>query len=380
MLRIRKTSTRGIVREFRFRYKFKRRTGVITLGNFPGLSLVDARARAQRFRDLLQDGIDPRSAMNRPGPRAAVDVPAAGNSHNVAALIKDFTERHLRQRRKHPEYAERILQKELADWAHRDARTIKPREVIELLDAIVDRPAPVMANRVAGLLSQLFRYGIHRQIVESSPVQLLFRPGGTERPRQRALDDEELGALLANLDEVTKRAKRTGIAIRLILLTAVRRSELTAARWSELDLEAKASVWDIPAERTKTGVAFAVPLTPPAVEQFKRLKRMAARSPWVFPAEDGDGPLDPKLLTRSVARHLDTFDEHKVGAFTLHDLRRTVRTGLAKLAIRPDIAERCLNHAQPGIIATYDTHQYLDEKRGALTQWADHLQALHDGK
>ena len=67
----------------------------------------------------------------------------------------------MRQRRKHPEYAERILQKELAGWAHRDARTIKPREVIELLDAIVDRPAPVMANRVAGLLSQMFRYGIH---------------------------------------------------------------------------------------------------------------------------------------------------------------------------------------------------------------------------
>jgi integrase len=381
MLRVRKTSSRGIVREFRFRYKFRRRTGVITLGNFPGLSLADARARAQRFRDLLQEGIDPRSAMNRPGPRATVEVPAAGrNSHNVAALIKDFTERHLRQRRKHPEYAERILQKELADWAHRDARTIKPREVIELLDAIVDRPAPVMANRVAGLLSQLFRYGIHRQVVESSPVQLLFRPGGTERPRQRALDDEELAALFANLDEVTKRAKRTGIAIRLILLAAVRRSELTAARWSELDLEAKAPVWDIPAERTKTGVAFAVPLTPLAIEQFKRLKRAAGRSPWVFPAEDGDGPMDPKLLTRSVARHLDTFAEHKVGAFTLHDLRRTVRTGLAKLGIRPDIAERCLNHAQPGIIATYDTHQYLDEKRDALAQWADHLQALRIGK
>jgi hypothetical protein len=70
MLRVRRTSTRGIVREFRFRYKFRRRTGVITLGNFPGLSLADARARAQRFRDLLQEGIDPRSAMNRPGPRA----------------------------------------------------------------------------------------------------------------------------------------------------------------------------------------------------------------------------------------------------------------------------------------------------------------------
>jgi hypothetical protein len=101
MLRVRKTSTRGIVREFRFRYKFKGRTGVITLGHFPGLSLADARARAQRFRDLLQEGINPRSAMNRPGSRtAAVDGLAAGNSHNVAALIKDFTERHLRKRRK----------------------------------------------------------------------------------------------------------------------------------------------------------------------------------------------------------------------------------------------------------------------------------------
>jgi hypothetical protein len=79
-------------------------------------------APEQRFRDLLQEGIDPRSAMNRPGPRTAVEVPAAGNSHNVAALNKDFTERHLRKRRKHPEYAERILQKELVDWAHRDAR------------------------------------------------------------------------------------------------------------------------------------------------------------------------------------------------------------------------------------------------------------------
>ena len=376
MLRVRQTGTRGIVREFRFRYKFRQRTGVITLGNFPGLSLADARARAQRFRDLLQDGIDLRQAMNRPIPRASVEVPAAGDSHSVAALIKDFTQRHLRPHRRRPEYAERILQKELAAWAHRDARTIKPREVIDLLDAIVDRPAPVMANRVAGLLSQLFRCGVHRQVLESSPVQLLFRPGGTERPRQRALDDQELAALLAHSDEVTKRARRTGIAIRRILLTAVRRSELTGARWKELELEGASPVWEIPAGRTKTGVAFVVPLTPMVVEQFALLKRLADRSPWVFPPETGDGPVDPRLLTRSVARHLETFAKHQVAAFTLHDLRRIVRTGLARLGVRPDIAERCLNHAQPGIIATYNTHQYLDEKRAALNQWAAHLAGL----
>jgi integrase len=69
-----------------------------------------------------------------------------------------------------------------------------------------------------------------------------------------------------------------------------------------------------------------------------------------------------------------------VGAFTLHDLRRTARTGLARLGIRPDIAERYLNHAQPGIIATYDVYHYLEKKRDALTRWADHLHELRHGE
>ena len=203
-------------------------------------------------------------------------------------------------------YFKRILQKELADWVHRDARTIKPREVIEALGRDCRPPCSgdgQSRGRIAVAIVPVRHPPADSRILAGAAA---FRPGGTERPRQRALDEEELGALLANVDEVTKRAKRTGVAIRLVLPTAVRRSELTGARWSELDLEAKSPVWGIPGERTKTGVSFAVPLTPPAVEQFKRLKRLAGRSPWLFPAEDGDGPVDPKLLTRSIARHLDT--------------------------------------------------------------------------
>src|ERR1700730_14604964 len=90
MLRVRKPSTRGIVREFRFRYKFKRRTGVITLGNFHGLSLAAAPATAKRFRDLLQEGIDPRSAMNRPAAGEIVELPGCEQSHSVTPLIQEF--------------------------------------------------------------------------------------------------------------------------------------------------------------------------------------------------------------------------------------------------------------------------------------------------
>jgi len=384
MVRVR-TSERGTVREFRFRYKMKGETQIITLGRYPSRSLASAREQAHHFRELLRDNIDPRRSFNRRFPAKAAApatqppqaAEAMADPHSVTALVHEFTVRHLRPRRKRPEYAEQVLEREVVKhWATRDARTIQPREVIELLDAIVDRGSPVTANRTAGLLTQLFKFAVHRQIVAASPVQLLYRPGGPERPRQRVLDDDELTALLLNLDTVMKRAPRTAIAIRLFLYTAVRRSELALARWSELTLGDNA-VWTIPGDRTKTGVPYLVPLVPEAVAQFRVLKAQAARSSFVFPAmDDAHVAADPKLLTRSIARHMPVFAQFKVGGFTAHDLRRTVRTGLARLKVAPHIAERALNHAQPGIVATYDVHGYLDEKREALEKWAAHLRML----
>jgi integrase len=248
--------------------------------------------------------------------------------------------------------------------------------VIDLLDKIVDRGARVMANRVAGLLGQLFKFGVHRRIVEASPVQLLYRPGGKEKPRDRALDDAELAALLTHLDDVC-RSPRTAAALRILLLTGQRRGELTAARWSRIDL--KANTWTIPAEDSKTGRGHVVPLSAAAASQFATLKRLAKQSAFVLPVDNGLRPADPKLITRSVARCLPTWKTHGVKAWTPHDLRRTCRTGLARLKIPPHIAERVLNHAQERIPGTYDVHDYLEEKRDALDQWAAHLVALTNG-
>ena len=264
----------------------------------------------------------------------------------------------------------------LFEWAGRDARTIKPRDVLELLDGIVDRGSAIMSNRVHSLLKQLFKYGVHRQIIEVSPVQLLYLPGGVQKPRSRALSDAELAALFANVDDVMTRAPRTVAAMRLMLYTACRRSEIGLARWSHFHLDGDSPTWRVPVELSKTGVEYIVPLVPEAVAELRRLKRNAGRSPWVFPNGSADKAADPKILTRSLARHLPALSEKGIKAFTLHDLRRTARTGLARLKVPPHIAERCLNHAQPGIIAAYDTHAYLDEKRAALAQWAAHLASL----
>src|SRR5262249_33712118 len=148
--------------------------------------------------------------------------------------------------------------KVVPEWAGRDARSIKPREVLALLDKIVDRGSPVMANRVAGLLGQLFKFGIHRQIVESTPGPLPYRPCGKEKARERALTDDELRAYLKDTTACT-RYERLSHVITLLLLTGQRRGELALARWSDVDL--KARTWSIPDVNAKAGRGHVLPLS-----------------------------------------------------------------------------------------------------------------------
>lgn len=364
-------------RAWYFRYKWRGGPKRVLLGHAETMSLADARGAALAHRHQLDEGIDPSRARPRrntaevisPGPNTPL-----GDRYSIEFLANEFIERHVKPSRKRPEYAQAILDRNvLSVWKGRDARTIQPREVIELLDGIVDRGSKVMANRTAGLLSQLFRFGVHRAIVATSPVQLLYRPGGKEKPRERSLSDDELRAFLADPRAAT-RFERLEHVILLLLMTGQRRGELALARWEHVDLLAR--TWTIPPEHSKTGKGHVVPLSTWAVDEFQTLKGLADSSRWVLPNSDGTGPLDAKLLTRGLAKCQERFQKLGIAPFTLHDLRRTCRTGLGRLKVPPHIAERCLNHAQEKIAATYDTGDYLDEKRAALDEWSEKLRGL----
>ena len=361
-----------------FRYKFEGKPHRLALGTYPGMSLALARAEAQAHRNLLDRGVDPRTARRarRPAPLSGAAV--SGNKNSIEFLAHEFLERHVKPNRRRPEYVQRILVREvLPAWEGRDARTITPREVIELLDGIVARGSRVMANRVASLLAQMFKFGIHRAIVENSPVMLLYRPGGKERPRARALSEEELKAFLQNLDDAC-RFQRLPHVLRVLLLTLQRRSELALAEWREFDFKGKA--WTIPDTHAKAGKGHVVPLSRWAIEEIQKLKVMADGSRYVLPSAEKTAPIDPKYITRSVARCLKRFKKHGVADFTPHDLRRTGRTGLARLGVKVDVAERVLNHARERMEATYDVHDYIEEKREALEKWCEHLLGLRDAQ
>ena len=366
-----------------FRYYWQHRRQRIVLGAWPDVGLAQARELVTAARILLKRGIDPRTAglapqgTRRPG-RASTEVVAfrgpPTDEHSIEFLASEYMTRHVIPHRKRPEQVQRMLDREiLPKWRGRDARTIKPREVIELLDGIVARGVKVQANRIAGVLGQMFRFGIHRALLETTPVQLLYRPGGREKPRRRVLSDEELMAFLLNR-KLACRFERSSRVLMLLLLTLQRRGELAVAEWREINFEK--ATWTIPDEHTKTGQGHIVPLSTWALEELKELKRAAGNSRFVLPNEDGTAADDPKYITRSVARLQRRFRAIGLEKFTAHDLRRTGRTGLARLGVATEIAERVLNHARDRIEGTYDLYNYLDEKRSALDNWAAHLKTL----
>ncbi len=373
-IRVRVTAQGG-TRSWLFRFQFRGLESRILIGHFPETTLEAARALVREYRARASQGIDPRRARprGRQGPPLS-NISSSGSPparNTIEHLVDDYLCRHARVHQKRPEYVARILRREvMTEWAGRDARTISPTEVISLLDKVVDRGSKVMANRLASVLSQLFRWGIHRNIVDDSPVKLLYRPGGRERPRERALSAREMQILL-NVEPLP-RWERLHRTINILLLTGQRRGELALAKWNDINLDL--GTWRIPDEISKTGRGHMVPLSDYAVEEFKALRRMSHGSAFVFPSQDPpDHPADPKQLTRNLARAEARFTSLGLGRFTLHDLRRTCRTGMARLAVAPHVAERVLNHAQGKIPGTYDLHDYLLEKRAALQIWADHL-------
>ena len=201
-------------------------------------------------------------------------------------------------------------------------------------------------------------------------MKLLGRPGGKEKRRKRALTPTELQAFLQKID-IACRSRRKARALLVLLLTLQRRSELGLAKWSEFDFVKK--TWLIPEQHTKKGRAQLVPLSNWAVEELKVLKLMSGKSKFVFPSSRSDRPANPKLITRSVARSLHRFKKIGVEAFRPHDLRRTGRTGLARLKVDRDVAKKVLNQLRDEMDETYDVFEYYAEKRAALEAWEKYL-------
>jgi integrase len=256
-------------------------------------------------------------------------------------------------------------------WGERLIAAITRRDVIELIDGVVDRGAVTMARRLHSHLHRLFRWSVGRGIIAANPMADLPKPGAAVK-RDRVLADSELAP-------VWKAAEKTrwpfGPAVQLLILTACRRDEIGSLRWQEVH----GDEIRIPAERSKSGEPRIIPLSSAAAKLIAALPRVGDH---VFSA-NGRGISGWSKAKRALDAAVADLNGWPLTRWRLHDLRRTAATGLQRIGIGLQVIESILGHvggSRAGIVAVYQRHQFDVEKRSALGQWAREIDRIAGGK
>ena len=364
-------------------YRFEGTKRRLTFGNYPKVSLKDARTTARDALNEVSHGRDPGAA------KVAARLPQAPRD-TIEHVINEFMKRYMAGKERSPRYIQETRRNfdlhVIPRWKGRELAEITRRDILAMLDAIVDAGKPVAANRVLAAVRKLFNWSIQRGIIETSPATLVQAPGA-EVERDRALTDSEIALLW---EAAAGLGYPFGPYFMVTLLTGQRRSEVAGMRWDELDMEA--GLWTIPASRTKAGRAHVVPL--PYLTR-RILKGLPEAGTHVFTtrnkrrdsatgASSSDAPISgfskaKRDIDAAILALCSTRGKPIPAAWTIHDLRRTASTGMARGGVPRFVLGRVINHADQTVTGIYDRYEYLTEKRHALRKWGLHLAGLVKG-
>ena len=350
------------------------------------LTTTQARRKAEALRGQVRDRRDP--AAERKAALAAAlaaeaeaRAAAARGAYTVERMLTDWTAGHLAARSEaYRERAPAALRRALKAWLQVPAERLARTDAVRVLDAVKLLQGPVAANRLRAVARACWTWAVKRGALAVNPWEATPRPLARETPRERVLSDAELGALYIAAGTAPE---PWGVLVRLLILTGQRRGEVAGMRWDELDLTA--GTWSLPGERTKNSRPHTVPLTAEAVALLRTVKRRAGAT-LVFEgprqtAFSGFGKLKGSLdaAMDAAARESDK----SVALWTLHDLRRTMATGMQRLGVRLEVTEALLNHvsgSRSGIVGVYQRHGWETEKAAAMRAWTAHVMALAEGK
>lgn len=359
------------------RYRHGSKPRKMTLGKWPVLSLADARLAASKALAEVEAGNDPGAAKIAAKSKHAADI----DHNSFSALLDHFTNRHLSKLKTGMQNKAALDSWALPRWKDRDARTITRRDIMDLLDDIMDEGKETTANRVRVYLSKFFGYLVERDVVEVSPV-LGIKPPAKERSRERVMSDDEIRWFWMACE---KTGQPWGTLGKLLLLTGQRLGEAAGMTDAEID----DSTWHLSAVRTKNGRTHDVPLSGPALDVLEGMERVKSSAGYVH-TTNGNTPVSGYFKGRNnIAEHMaeiatkERGDSVEIPRWTFHDLRRTAATGMARLGIPVVDIEAVLNHvsgARSGVAGIYNRHSYGEEKRRALEAWARFVLSLVEGK
>jgi integrase len=318
-----------------------------SLGTYPAVTLAEARQLWREAKHEVALGRDP--AWRRP------------SDLNFESVAREWLKRDQAEKRSLKEIT-RIVEKELIPaWGQCSIRDIRRHDILVLSDTIADRGALTMARRVMAYVHRLFRWAKGRDLIEANPASDLPRPG-SEKKRDRVLSDAELAAVWNAAVEI---GWPYGDVVRLLILTGARRAEISELKWSEIH----GDIIKLSGARTKNAQPHDIPLSSQAQLVLSQIPLIAG-SEFVF-----GKPLRSGAWSNAKLK----FSAVDVPHWRIHDLRRTVATGLQKLSVNLQTIEAVLGHtsgSRSGVVGVYQRHSFDAEKRAALEAWSQHVASL----
>jgi len=384
-LRVEPSGRKTFFLEYRFGEGKDRRKRVFTIGQFPRVTLTKARSIAGQALDQIEQGIDPAS-------KKQTKKIADRNALTVNDLVEEYLEKWAKVRKKERSWKEdeRLLKKDIVPvMGRKKAQAIRRRDIVLLLDEIVERGAVITANRVLAVTRKMFNFAVGRDIIDASPCVQIPAPSKENR-RERNLSEDEVKIFWSKLDDA-KISQEIKLALKFLLVTAQRKSEVIEAEWKEFDFKEK--WWTIPAARAKNKQSHRVPLTSMAINTLNEIKQITGEYKLVFASPVGATKRNPSkkvgtspILGSSVDHALrdNLTDDPETGRtnvfgldhFTPHDLRRTTASMMTKSGVPRLTVKKILNHADREITAVYDRYEYDKEKRNALATWDRKLKTI----
>ncbi len=370
----------------------------VKVGNYPIMTLAEARERAIEIIRLAKARKDPRET-EKEAEREAIER----SRNTFSACRAEFLKRYCENKFKPSTLKEcrRVL--ESADfriWDSRPVYSIVKRDATQLLDGIVDRGSEYMANRALSYGRLMFNWLIERDVLESSPFDRLKNPT-KEKARDRTLENYEIRSVWAALERVGGEFE---IPSKLMLLTGQREGEVVGMRRSELkswrdiladdvanerysDIDLDGFVWSLPKERVKNGRPHIIPLSHMAQDLLLKVPENGTDYLFVSPsAITRAKKMDraPYALSGMSNAKKRVDKESGVTDWVWHDLRRTVVTAMNdQLGIQPHVVEAVINHqsgmAKAGVAGTYNRASYLPERCRALSAWANLVDKIVSG-
>ena len=361
---------------FRYNYSVNGRQETLTIGQYGmgGITLSEARERLNEAKKMVAAGKSParEKARDKARVKDAETFGAWAEKWLRGYQMADST-RDMRKSVYTRELKKQFGNQKLAEITHEDLRA--------LTDAIVERGAPATAVHAREVVLQVYRWAIERGQKVENPAEMV-RPTSIARfePRDRALAPSEIGLMFRYMDRVGT-SPQYRAAIKLLLLTMVRKSELSNAKWPEINFSE--ALWTIPKERMKRRNPHLVFLSRQALDIFIALKTFAGGSEYVLPSRyDSDVPMSAATLNRVMTLTYQAAQKkgEPLAKFGPHDLRRTASTLLHEAGYNTDWIEKCLAHEQKGVRAVYNKAEYREQRTAMLQDWADMIDEWTNGQ